>query len=85
MAIASRLSLCIGNGAFNVIRSSSYKFVNHLASAPVWDSVIYFASMVERALNNCFFDHQVTAPTANKKQVPDIDFFSSALADLASA
>ena len=81
MAITPKLSLCIGNGTFNVIRSLSYKFVNYLTSAPVWDSTIYSAFVVERALSDCFFDCQVTTPTADKKQVLVIDFFSSVLAN----
>jgi hypothetical protein len=57
--------------------SSPYRFLNHVASHPVSDSVTYSDSVVDSAIIDCFLDFQVIVPPEAKKMYPDMDLPSS--------
>ena len=71
-------------GSDIVMFSSLYRLQNQRTFIPEWVSAMYFASGVDRATIICFLDFHRTAPPADKKTSPIVDFLSSAFAKAVS-
>ena len=64
--------------------NSPYRCRIHVASQAASDSATYSASVDDRAIVDCFLDPQVIAPLLDRNTYPEIDFWSSAFAKVAS-
>jgi len=85
MAIDPLLSLKIMVGNFCVNLSSLNKFLNQCASCVTSDKAIYSASMVDKAVTDCFLEYQVIMLPDILKTYLIVDFKLSALVNEVSA
>ena len=79
IATAPSLSLKISVGRTCLYPSSPNSDRSQQASCVASDKATYSASVDDKAIVNCFFDHQVMAPLAAMKMYPVVDFHSSRL------
>src|SRR5260221_10762394 len=65
--------------------NSEYKFLSQHASRDASERATYSACVDDRAVETCFFELQVMAPSPARKTYPVVDLRSLALAYVASA
>ena len=70
MAIDPSLSPKIVVGNFCAKPSSPNRFLNHRASHVASDKATYSASMVDKAVTDCFLEYQVITPPDILKTYP---------------
>ena len=56
--------------------SSPSSRLSQMSSFVACAPAIYSASVLDSAIEDCFFELQLMAPSASKKTKPDVDFWS---------
>jgi len=85
MAIEPLLSPRIVVGKICMNPNLRNKLLNQRALRAASDKAIYSASVDDKAVIDCFLENQVIAPPAIMKTYPEVNFWLSALAKVASA